>query len=92
MILPSDVDDWLPDYWAVRAEEEIVAEKRRTVENRIKEMLGEHERGVTPAGIKISWKAVSASRIDVSSLRKSEPAVYAKFTQTSTSRRFQVAS
>ena len=92
MILPSEVDDWLPEYWLARSEEEQAAERRRLVENRIKEKLGTSERGVTPAGIKISWKTVSASRIDSSSLRKSEPAVYAKFTQTSTSRRFQVAS
>ena len=92
MILPEEVDLWLADYWSARTAEEQTAENRRLVENRIKLLLGDHERGVTPAGTRISWKAVTASRIDVSALKTAEPATYAKFSQTSSSRRFQVAS
>ena len=90
--LPEEVDAWLADYWSARAAEEQAAEARRLVENRIKQLLGDHERGVTPAGTRISWKAVTASRIDATALKTAEPVTYAKFSQISSSRRFQVAS
>ena len=40
---------------------------------------------------KVTWKAVTASRLDTAALRKALPDVVERFTKTTTSRRFCVA-
>lgn len=40
---------------------------------------------------KVTWKAVTSSRVDTTALKASLPDVAARFTSTSTSRRFCVA-
>ena len=40
---------------------------------------------------KITWKAVTASRIDTTALKKALPEVAERFTKTTTARRFCVA-
>lgn len=40
---------------------------------------------------RITWKAVTASRLDTAALRKALPDVVERFTKTTTSRRFCVA-
>ena len=43
------------------------------------------------ADYKVSWKAVTSSRLDTTALRKALPDVAERFTKTSTTRRFCVA-
>lgn len=40
---------------------------------------------------RITWKAVTASRLDTAALKKALPDVVERFTKTTTSRRFCVA-
>lgn len=46
---------------------------------------------LTGTDYKISWKAVSSSRLDTAALRKALPDVAERFTKTSATRRFCVA-
>ena len=56
----------------------------------IKAHMGDSE--VLLAGeYKVTWKAVTSSRLDTTALKKALPEVAERFTRTSTSRRFCVA-
>lgn len=56
----------------------------------IKAAMGEAE-AVTAGEYKITWKAVTSSRIDTGALRKAMPEIAAAFTRETTVRRFCVA-
>lgn len=59
-------------------------------DNTIKAAMGEAE-AVTAGEYKITWKAVTTSRIDTGALRKAMPEIAAAFTRETTVRRFCVA-
>lgn len=46
---------------------------------------------ITTAEYKVTWKAVTTSRIDTTALKKALPDVAERFTKTTTSKRFTVA-
>ena len=56
----------------------------------IKAAMGDCE-SVQAGEYKITWKAVTASRIDTTALKKALPEVAERFTKTTTARRFCVA-
>lgn len=45
---------------------------------------------ITAGAFKVSWKAVTSSRLDTTALKKALPDVAERFTRTSTVRRFTV--
>ena len=53
--------------------------------------MGDRE-AIQAGEYKITWKAVTASRVDTVALRKALPDVAERFTHTTTTRRFCVAS
>lgn len=55
----------------------------------IKAHMGEREE-LRAGGYKITWKPVTSSRLDAVALRAALPEVAARFTRTSTTRRFYV--
>lgn len=61
-----------------------------TLKDAIKAAMGDSE-SVQAGEYKITWKAVTASRIDTTALRKALPDVAERFTKTTTARRFCVA-
>ena len=69
--------------------EELEAEITAT-EDAIKAAMGDREQ-VTAGAYKISWKAVTSSRLDSTALKKELPEIAARFLKTSTVRRFTVA-
>ena len=91
LILPAESDNWIQDYLKAKTEEEIAAERKRLAENRIKEVMKEHEKGTSPSGRQATWKTVQSTRIDSARLKKEEPALFEKFTTTSTTRRFSIS-
>ena len=91
LILPVEADSWIQDYLQAKLEEDTAAERKRLAENRIKEVMKEHERSTSPGGKQVTWKTVQSSRIDSARLKKEEPALYEKFTTTSTTRRFSIS-
>ena len=56
----------------------------------IKAAMGEAE-SLQAGEYKITWKAVTSSRLDAAALRKALPEVADRFTRTATSRRFCIA-
>ena len=91
LILPVEADSWIQDYLQAKREEEDAVERKRLAENRIKEVMKEHERSTSPGGKQVTWKTVQSSRIDSAKLKKEEPALYEKFATTSATRRFSVS-
>lgn len=55
LILPADADDWIRQYRQARAEEDAAGERKRLVENRLKEVMGEHERSCKPPVCANHW-------------------------------------
>lgn len=60
------------------------------IRDAIKAHMGEQEE-LRAGGYKITWKPVTSSRLDAVALRAALPEVAARFTRTSTTRRFCVA-
>lgn len=91
MILPMDADSWIQEYLQAKAEEETAVERKRLAENRIKEVMKEHEKATSPSGRQANWKTVQSTRIDSARLKKEEPALFEKFSTTSSTRRFSIS-
>lgn len=69
--------------------EEATAEAE-AIKDTIKAAMGDAEE-LRAGEYKITWKAVNASRIDTTALRKALPDVAERFTRITTTRRFCVA-
>ena len=61
-----------------------------TIKDALKAAMGDSE-SVQAGEYKITWKAVTSSRIDTTALKKALPDVAERFTKETTSRRFCVA-
>lgn len=71
-----------------RMKEELEAEIE-AAQDEIKATMGDQET-VTAGAYKITWKAVTSSRLDGKALKAALPEIAARFTITSTARRFCV--
>lgn len=61
-----------------------------TIRDTIKAHMGDAEE-LRAGEYKVTWKVVTSSRLDTAALKKALPDVAARFTTTSTTRRFLVA-
>ena len=61
-----------------------------TIKDALKAAMGDSE-SIQAGEYKITWKAVTSSRIDTTALKKALPDVAERFTKETTSRRFCVA-
>lgn len=71
-----------------RMQEELTAEIE-AIKDAIKAAMGDQE-AVTAGAYKITWKPVTTSRLDAKALKAALPDVAARFTTSTTSRRFCV--
>ena len=71
-----------------RMQEELTAEME-AIKDAIKAAMGDQE-SVTAGAYKITWKPVTSSRLDGKALKVALPEIAARFTVTSTARRFCV--
>lgn len=71
-----------------RMREELEAEIG-TLEDEIKAHMGEQEQMIAGA-FKITWRAVTSSRLDTAALRKALPDVATRFMKQTTARRFVI--
>lgn len=69
-----------------RMQEELSAEIE-AIKDAIKAAMGDQE-AVTAGAYKITWKPVTSSRLDGKALKAALPEIAARFTVTSTARRF----
>lgn len=65
-------------------------EEAEAIKDQLKAHMGEREE-LRAGAYKITWKPVTSSRMDAVALRAALPEVAARFTRTSTTRRFCVA-
>lgn len=72
-----------------RLREELDAEIS-ALEDEIKASMGDAEQ-ITAGAFKITWKAVTSSRLDTAALKKALPEVAARFMKQTTVRRFTIA-
>ena len=72
-----------------RMKEELEAEIAG-MEDEIKAVMGDEETLIAGA-FKVTWKAVTSTRIDTTALRKDLPEIWQEYGKTSTTRRFNVA-
>ena len=71
-----------------RMQEELTAEME-ALKDALKAAMGDQE-AVTAGAYKITWKPVTSSRLDTKALKAALPDVAARFTTSSTTRRFCV--
>lgn len=91
-LLNGDARDLIADWQAAKAAEKAAEERRKTVEARIKQMLGDAEEGWLADGTKpaVTWTQVTSRRLDSKALRAAHPDIADEFTTETTHRRFQV--
>ena len=89
IVMPDEAVDWVNAYVAASAEEDEAKAKKQEAANHIKELMGDYDKA-TCMGHKISWKPVTTDRLDSKALKEEEPAIYERYTRSSTSRRFSV--
>ena len=62
------------------------------IQDEIKAHMAAEETDTLTAGpYKVSWKAITSTRIDTTALRKDLPEIWQEYGKTSTTRRFNVA-
>jgi len=87
--LPDTAADLLAQYDEACEQLEIVTERKQKAENLLKEMMGENEVGTTGDRI-VTWKSVSQERLDSKTLKAEHPALYKKYANKSSYRRFTI--
>jgi len=87
--LPDTAAALLSEYDEACAQLEIVTEKKQKAENLLKEMMGDNEVG-TAGGRVVTWKSVSQERLDSKTLKAEHPALYKKYANKTSYRRFTI--
>ena len=65
-------------------------QEAEALKDQIKSAMGDREE-LRAGEYKVTWKPVTSSRVDTAALKKELPEIAARFTKTTTSRRFCVA-
>ncbi len=89
--LPFEAEKLLKDYSAACEKLSAITKEKQLAENKLKQLLGEHEIGTFGGNI-VSWKSVSQERLDTKTLKSEHPTLYKKYANTTTYRRFSVKS
>ena len=89
IVLPDMAADLLAQYDEACEQLEIITEQKRKAENLLKEMLGNNETGTSGDRV-ITWKSVSQERLDSKTLKAEHPALYKKYANKSSYRRFMI--
>ena len=87
--LPDTAAELLIQYDQACEQLEAVTEQKQQAENRLKQMMGEHEIGTSGDRI-ITWKSVSQERLDSKTLKAEHPALYKRYTNKTSYRRFSI--
>ena len=91
-ILPVDADNIIAEYLQLKQAEEDVKKQRTLCENQLKNMLGNNESGVSPAGYSIQWKSVISTKLDTTKLKEDHADLIAQYSSKISSRRFSVTA
>jgi len=89
LTLPSDAEELISDYEKYQAEEKEIAGKKNSAANKLKAMLGEHERGISGSRT-VSWKSVLSEKFNSKALKEEKPDIFSQYISQSSYRRFSV--
>ena len=89
IILPDTAADLIRQYDTACEQLETITEQKQEAENKLKELLGENEVGTAGDRI-IIWKSVSQERLDSKTLKAEHPALYQKYANKTSYRRFSI--
>lgn len=87
--LPEKAADLLRQYDEACERLEVITEQKQLAENLLKEMLGENEIGTVGDRV-ITWKSTSRESLDSKTLKAEHPALYKKYANKTTYRRFSI--
>ncbi len=87
--LSTDADILINQYNEAKYQEEIYSSLKDEAINKLKNMLGDNEIGLTQNNI-ISWKNILTERLDSKRLRLELPEIYSSYLSSSSSRRFNI--
>lgn len=86
----SEIESKVKELRQLQALIEEATAEAETIKDTIKDVMGDSEE-LRAGEYKITWKAVTASRLDSKALKAALPDVVERFTKTTTTRRFCVA-
>lgn len=87
--LSPDTNTFVDALEQVNIEIKQLETQKKEYENKIKSVMGEHEKAVARDKL-ITWKTVTSNRFDSKRFSKEYPELYNKFTKQSISRRFSI--
>lgn len=87
--LPLDALALINEYEDACRQEKEIQHVKNEAANKLKEMLGSHERGFIHDR-QVVWKNVVSRRLDTKALQKEYPDIYERFVRESTYRRFSI--
>jgi putative phage-type endonuclease len=89
IILPDSATELLFQYEESCKQLEVVTEQKQRAENLLKQMMGDHEIATSGDHI-ITWKKISQERLDSKTFKAEHPALYQKYANKTSYRRFSV--
>ncbi len=89
IVLPDSAAELIAEYAAASEQVKAITEQKQKVENLLKAMLGDNEIGTT-AGHIVTWKSVSQERLDSKTLKSEHPALFKKYANKTSYRRFSI--
>ena len=92
VILGAEADAFVNDLESLKEVEAQIKISKDESENALKALLGEAECGKTPDGYSVRWKSSTTSRLDTAKLKVDHPDLVAKYTKTTTYRRFSITA
>ena len=89
--LPDQAATLIQQYDEASQQIKALAEQKQEAENLLKEMMGDHETGMV-GDHPVTWKNVVQERLDTKTLKAEHPALYKKYANQTSCRRFTIKS
>jgi len=87
--LPDSAIDLIQQYVTADKEENEIKKQKQKAANELKQMLGDHEIGVTSNGY-VKWKGITQNKFDAKLFEEEQPEIHEKYKVESSYRRFTV--
>lgn len=87
--LPSEADQLFDAIEVIKTEIQELEQKRLEYENKIKQMIGEHEKAYSNRFM-VTWKTINSNRFDSKRFKKDYPELFNQYAKPSSYRRFTI--
>ncbi len=92
IILPAEADKLIAQIAECKSLDDDLKKTVAEAENKLRGWLGKSESGRTVGGYCVHWKNVTSNRLDTAKLKAEQPDLVAKYTKTTSSRRFSITA